>query len=446
MERVSLPRSPTLPGPTTPEVIVHSVVAVPLSTRRRLVTGSTLIVVGLVCALLLGIGSRSGYDASFQLAPVDASINVPNLTLPARLTAVLLGVVVVGLGVFQIARGFSKRSMRWVLTAAGLCFVVAFLCWADTGGSKGSTLDLLGLLQQSIFLAIPLILGALAGVLCERAGVINVAIEGQMLSGAWAGALVATLVHNKGLGLLAAVTAGGLMGLLLAVFAIRYLVNQVVLGVVLNVLALGLTGFIYDALMAPNQDTLNNPGFFGPIKIPVLGDIPIVGPLLFDTNVIVYLTYLLIVVIDVALFRTRWGLRARAVGEHPQAAETVGINVFRTRYRNVVYGGMVAGLAGAFLTIGAVGAFSKNISSGKGFIALAAVIFGRWSPRGAIGAALLFGFADALQTVLSFTQTPVIIPSSFLAMLPYLATLFAVAGLGGRVRAPAADGEPYVKG
>ena len=425
---------------------MHTVVEVPISRRRRIVTGSVLILVGLVCALLLGIGSRSGYDASFQLAPADASVKVPNLTLPARLSAVLLGLVVVSLGVFQIARGFSQRSMRWVLIATGLCFMVSFLCWSATGGSKGGTLDLLGLLQQSIFLAIPLILGALAGVLCERSGVINVAIEGQMLAGAWAGAFFATLVHNKGVGLLAAVIAGGLMGLLLAVFAIRYFVNQVVLGVVLNVLALGLTGFVYDALMAPNQDSLNNPGFFDPIKIPVLGDIPIVGPLLFNANVIVYLTYVLIVVVDVALFRTRWGLRTRAVGEHPEAADTVGINVFRTRYRNVVYGGMVAGMAGAFLTIGAVGAFSKNISSGKGFIALAAVIFGRWSPRGAIGAALLFGFADALQTVLSFTQTPVTIPSAFLAMLPYLATLFAVAGLVGRVRAPAADGEPYVKG
>ena len=446
MERVSSDTTPTAPGVSRPEAIVRPVVEVSVSNRRRLVTGSVLVLVGLACVLLLGLGSRSGYDASFQLAPADARIKVPNLTLPARLTAVLLGLVVVGLGVFQIARGFSKRAMTWVLAVTGLCFMVAFLCWSATGGSKGSTLDLLGLMQQSIFLAIPLILGALAGVLCERSGVINVAIEGQMLSGAWAGALVGTLVHNNGAGVVAAVIAGGLMGLLLAVFAIRYVVDQVVLGVVLNVLALGLTGFIYDALMQPNQDTLNNPGFFDPIKIPVLGDVPIVGPLLFNTNVIVYLTYVLIVVIDVALFRTRWGLRARAVGEHPKAADTVGISVARTRYRNVVYGGMVAGLAGAFLTIGAVGAFSKNISSGKGFIALAAVIFGRWSPRGAIGAALLFGFADALQTVLSFTQTPVTIPSSFLAMLPYLATLFAVAGLVGRVRAPAADGEPYVKG
>jgi len=446
VERVSSRTFSPPSGAGAPEVIVHTVVEVPVSRRRRIVTGSVILLVGLICTLLLGMGSRSGYDASFQLSPADASIKIPNLTLPARLTGVLLGLVIISLGLFQIFRGFSKRSMRWVLSVTGLCFMVTFLCWAATGGTKGGTLDLLGLLQQSIFLAIPLILGALAGVLCERSGVINVAIEGQMLAGAWAGALFATLLNNKGLGLVAAVIAGGLMGLLLAVFAIRYFVNQVVLGVVLNVLALGLTGFIYDALMQPNQDTLNNPGFFDPIKIPVLGDIPIVGPLLFNANIIVYLTYVLIVVVDVALFRTRWGLRTRAVGEHPEAADTVGINVFRTRYRNVVLGGMVAGMAGAFLTIGAVGAFSKNISSGKGFIALAAVIFGRWSPRGAIGAALLFGFADALQTVLSFTQTPVTIPSSFLAMLPYLATLFAVAGLVGRVRAPAADGEPYVKG
>jgi simple sugar transport system permease protein len=446
MERVSSQTSPPPAGAATPDIIVHTVVEVPVSQRRRIVTGSAILLVGLICVLILGMGSRSGYDASFQLAPADASIKVPNLTLPARMTGVVLGLFVISLGLFQIFRGFRKRSMRWVLSVTGACFMVAFLCWAATGGTKGGTLDLLGLLQQSIFLAIPLILGALAGVLCERSGVINVAIEGQMLAGAWAGAFFGTLVHNLGVGLVAAVIAGGLMGLLLAVFSIRYFVNQVVLGVVLNVLALGLTGFIYDALMQPNQDTLNNPGFFDPIKIPVLGDIPIVGPLFFNANVIVYLTYVLIVVVDVALFRTRWGLRTRAVGEHPEAADTVGINVFRTRYRNVVFGGMVAGMAGAFLTIGAVGAFSKNISSGKGFIALAAVIFGRWSPRGAIGAALLFGFADALQVVLSFTATPVTIPSSFLAMLPYLATLFAVAGLVGKVRAPAADGEPYVKG
>jgi ABC-type uncharacterized transport system permease subunit len=179
------------------------------------------------------------------------------------------------------------------------------------------------------------------------------------------------------------------------------------------------------------------------IAIPLLGNVPIIGPLLFDQNIVVYLTYVLIVAVDVVLFRTRWGLRTRAVGEHPMAADTVGINVRRTRYINVLVGGMLAGLAGAALTVGDSSAFVKNMTGGRGFIALAAVIFGRWSPRGAVGAALLFGFATSLQTVLSFIGTPVAIPSDFLGMLPYLATLFAVAGLVGRVRAPAADGQPY---
>ena len=434
-------------SPTDPEaeVVVHAVVERPMSQRRRVVTGLLLVLVGLTCAIALGLGSQAGRHASFGLSPVGAKVTIPNLVLPARETAILLGLVVTALGVWQMTRGFSRKALRWVLAVTLLCFVVSFLCWADTGASH-TPLDLLGLLQNTIFGAIPLILGALAGVLCERSGVINVAIEGQMLAGAWAGALVGSLAANLGLGLVGAMVAGGAMGLMLAVFAIRYLVNQVVLGVVLNVFALGLTGFLYDALMQPNSDSLNNPAIFEPIAIPVLSDIPVIGPLFFDANIIVYITYVLIVVIDVGLFRTRWGLRTRAVGEHPRAADTVGIKVLATRYRNVVMGGAVAGLGGAYLTIGAIGAFSKDITSGKGFIALAALIFGKWSPRGAVGAALLFGFADALSTLLSFIQTPVTIPSNFLAMLPYLATIFAVAGLVGRVRAPAADGEPYVKG
>jgi len=219
----------------------------------------------------------------------------------------------------------------------------------------------------------------------------------------------------------------------------------VVLGVVLNLLVLGLTSYLYHALMQQDAQTYNSPSVLAPIRIPGLADIPIIGPLLFDANIIVYLMYVLIVVVDVGLFRTRWGLRTRAVGEHPRAADTVGINVHRIRYRNVMLAGLIAGLGGAFLTIGAVGSFSANISSGKGFIALAAVIFGRWSPRGAVAAALLFGFTNELQVLLSVVGTPVQIPSAFLSMLPYVATLFAVAGLVGRVSAPAADGVPYMK-
>jgi ABC-type uncharacterized transport system permease subunit len=233
------------------------------------------------------------------------------------------------------------------------------------------------------------------------------------------------------------------MGWILAVFAIRYLVNQVVLGVVLNVFAAGLTGFFYDAFMQDHVEALNQVSLLDPINIPLLSKIPVVGPLLFQANIIVYITYVLIVVVDIALFRTRWGLRTRALGEHPKAADTVGIKVLAMRYRNVIMAGAIAGLAGSYFTF-QVGAFAKNITSGYGFIALAAVIFGRWSPRGAVAAALLFGFTTALQTTLSINVPS--IPSNFVAMLPYLATIFAVAGLVGRVRAPAADGEPYVKG
>jgi simple sugar transport system permease protein len=428
-----------------PEVIVHEVVERPVSTRRRIITGAVLVAAGLLCALGFGLGSRAGFDATFRLSAVEQYVAVPDVALPARITCLVLGFVVVALGAYQLVRGFSRSQLRWVVTVTIVCFVLAFMCWSMTG-RKGTEIDMLGLLSNTIFLAIPLILGALAGVVCERSGVINIAIEGQMIAGAWAGALFASVTHNLYIGVLAALIAGAAMGWLLAVFAIRYLVNQVVLGVVLNVFALGLTGFIYDAVMQPNTLTLNSPDVFQPIAIPVLSKIPIIGPLLFDQTVIVYATYVLIVVVDVALFRTRWGLRTRAVGEHPKAADTVGINVLWVRYRNVMLGGAIAGLAGAALTIGAIGAFTKDISSGKGFIALAAVIFGRWSPRGATAAALLFAFADALQTVLSFINPPFPIPSYFLAMLPYLATIFAVAGLVGRVRAPAADGEPYVKG
>ncbi|HEY0812056.1 MAG TPA: ABC transporter permease [Pseudonocardia sp.] len=437
----------TAPPPVSVEdeelVVVRHVVDVRVPLRTRLLAGGAIVVAGLVCILGWGLGANPG-DADFGLRTVSDVVVLPDLRIPAGPTAIALGVIVVALGGWHAVRGFSRPQMRWVLAAVLLCFVVAFLCWASTG-NPGNALNIPGLLQNTILLATPLVLGALAGILCERTGVINVAIEGQFLVGAFAGSLGASVSHSLGVGLVAALVAGALLGALLAVFAIRFLVNQVVLGVVLNAFALAITGFGFDALMAQDAATYNEPGFFSPLPIPLLSDIPVIGPVLFNVNIIVYLTYVLIIVIDVALFRTRWGLRTRAVGEHPKAADTVGIKVLRTRYRNVILGGVVAGLGGAFLTIGAIGGFTKDISSGKGFIALAAVIFGKWSPRGAIGAALLFGFADALQSLLSVAGTPVPIPSNFLLMLPYLATLFAVAGLVGKVSAPAADGQPYIK-
>ncbi len=427
-------------------VIEHKVVQTGVSLRRRIISGTTLVLAGLICIIGWGIGSKSG-DAAFGLNGTSAKWHIPNLQVPGEAAAVVLGAIIVALGAWQLARGFTRRQMKWILPAVIVLFVLAFLCWAATG-TKGNAIDLVGVLQQTIFLSVPLILGAMAGILCERTGVINVAIEGQMLVGAFMGALIGSVASNLGIGVVAAVLAGGVMGALLAVFAIKFLVNQVVLGVVLNGLALGLTGYGYASLMQNNPN--NNSGHsLTAHAIPGLSDIPIIGQPLFNQNLIVYAMYVLVIVIDIALFRSRWGLRTRAVGEHPKAADTVGIKVLGLRYWNVIIGGMVAGLAGAYLTIGSSGQFTKSpvgMTSGKGFIALAAVIFGRWSPRGALGAALLFGFTSELQTLLSATGTPVTIPSNFLLMLPYLVTLLAVAGLVGHVQAPAADGEPYVKG
>lgn len=413
-------------------------VGAPASARGRVVTGSVLAGCGALAVVLFGLKTAAGADARFQLAVTDARVHVPDLVVPARLSAILLGLLCLAIGAARATRVLSGRSGWW--TGAGVvCLVASFLCWAVAG----KTVNLVGIAQGTLFLSLPLVFGSLSGVLCERSGVINVSIEGQFLFGAFTAAFAGSLAHDLWVGLLAGGIAGTLLGAVLAVFAIRYLVDQVILGVVLNVLALGLTGFLYDRLLQPNADTYNNPGVLEPIPIPLLADIPIVGPVLFDSNVFLYLAYALLAVIHIGLFHTRWGLRVRAVGEHPQAADTVGIRVLATRYRNVLMGGFVAGLGGAFFTIGSVGAFNKNMTSGKGFIALAALIFGRWSPLGAMAAALLFGFADQLQLVLSGIGTP--IPSQVLASAPYLATIFAVAGLVGKVSAPMADGKPYVK-
>ena len=428
-------------GSPAEEIVVEHEVVTSVSLRDRLTAGGLLVVLGVVTVVFLALKLKSGHDATLKFGDPESWVKTINLVLPGRITALVLGIVVALIGAWHLARGFSKRSLPWAGGLAAVAFMVAFLCWVSARGD-GTSLDVLGLLENTLVLALPLVLGAIAGVLCERSGVINVAIEGQMLAGAWTAAIIGTVLGTY-VGLFGAVAAGALMGGLLAVFAIKYLVNQVVLGVVLNVFALGLTGFFYDAFMQSNTDSLNSPHIQHAITIPVLGHIPVIGPLLFQQPLLMYITYVLVIGVDIALFRTRWGLRSRAVGEHPKAADTVGIKVLATRYRNVIIGGAVAGLGGAYFSVVSVSGFTKNMTSGNGFIALAAVIFGRWSPRGATAAALLFGFASALQNLLAITVPS--IPSNFLAMLPYLVTILAVAGLVGRVRAPGADGEPYTK-
>jgi general nucleoside transport system permease protein len=398
--------------------------------------GALFVVLGLVAAVVFAVLARPGTHARFTFGGSAAGAGID---VPSRAGTIGFGILCVLAGA-ALLTGRADRWLRWLVGVALGAFMLALLSWqvADKTMPLGQT----G--QGTVSAALPLVFGALAGVLCERTGVINVAIEGQLLTGAFAGALVGTVAGSAWAGLVGAAVGGLFIALLLAVLAIRYLVDQVVLGVVLNVFALGLTSFLYTQLMQPYADRYNQPPVFPVWRIPLLSDIPVLGPTLFASNVFGYLAIVLVVVIHLALFRTRWGLRTRAVGEHPTAADTVGIKVNLTRYRNVLVAGLVAGIGGASLTIGDVGTFSQNMTNGKGFIALAALIFGRWSPTGATLAALLFGFFSELGSFLSNNGSP--IPSEFLSMLPYVATIVAVAGLVGRVRAPAADGQPYVKG
>ncbi len=400
--------------------------------QRRL--GVALVGLGLVGALMFGSLAPS-LPARFTLSEDEKGAA---LEINGQLGAILFGLVAIAAGAALLI-GVARRWSTTLLGLGIVGFVLSFLCWQVAG----KFMPLVDTAGGSLELALPLILGALAGVLCERSGVVNVAIEGQFLMGAFGAALVGTMAASVWAGVLTAAVGGVLIAAMLAVLAIRYLVDQVVVGIVLNLFALGVTGFLYERLMQPQAQLYNEPPRMPSWTVPVLSDIPVLGPVLFDTNLLVYVAIALVVVIHFALARTRWGLRTRAVGEHPTAADTVGIRVRGLRYTNVLLGGVIAGLGGAFFTLVATASFNKNMTSGAGFIALAALIFGRWTPIGALGAALFFGFAQKLATYLSAIGSPV--PSQFLNMLPYIATIVAVAGLVGRVRAPAADGRPYVK-
>ncbi len=400
--------------------------------QRRLGVGVAAI--GLLATVLFGALAPSE-TARFTLSEDAAGAA---LSINGQVGAIAFGVIALGAGAVLLA-GLARRYQTGVLSLGILAFVLSFLCWQVAG----KFLPLVDTVSGTLELAVPLILGALAGVLGERSGVVNVAIEGQFLMGAFGAALVGTMATSVWAGVLSAAVGGVLIAAILAVLAIRYLVDQVVVGIVLNLLALGVTGFLYERLMQPDAQSYNQPPKMPEWHIPGLADIPVIGPVLFDTNALVWLALILVFAIHFGLTRTRWGLRTRAVGEHPTAADTVGIRVRGLRYLNVLLGGVIAGAGGAYFTLVATGSFNKNMTSGAGFIALAALIFGRWTPFGALGAALFFGFAQKLATYLSAVGSPV--PSQFLNMLPYLATIVAVAGLVGRVRAPAADGQPYIK-
>ena len=424
--------APTADGIVVPEKVV-------LVSWKPTIAFGIVTLIGFILFVLL---RRPDDSSTFRLATPTDFVALPDLVLPTFATGVVALVLLAGLTAFNAVRvRAKKKTSLWIAVAFAVVFMVAFLAWASAGAITG--LSVPGLLVGTVTLSVPLVFGAMSGVLSERVGVVNIAIEGQLLAGAFSSALVASVTGSAVLGLLAAAIAGVLVSLVLAVFSIKYLVDQVIVGVVLNVLVIGLTNFLYTQVLSSNATLLNNPERLPKLPIPILSQLPLIGQTLFNQRIIVYVMYLTVAAVYFGLFHTKWGLRLRAVGEHPTAADTVGIKVNRTRFWNVSLAGAIAGFGGAFLTLGLLGPFSKEMTAGAGFIALAAVIFGRWDPIRATLAALLFGFATNLQNVLGQLGSPV--PSEFMLMLPYLVTIFAVAGLVGKVRGPAASGKPYIK-
>jgi general nucleoside transport system permease protein len=409
--------------------------------QRRQVRGlttMTVLLIGFLYLFYFNSDSQENITFGFILGEEWKLIN--EWTIASRSGAILfLSIALIGIAIGYL-RFRQEKSLSIGSFLFGFGTIMAFLCWA----AAGKFIPFTGLLQGAIMLSVPLIFGSMSGLLCEKSGVINIAIEGQLLFAAFVSAVVASVTQNIIMGLVVAPLAGALVSLILAYFSIKYQVDQVILGFVINVLVLGLTGFFYTKLLIPNEETWNAGGSFSTIPIPLLSKIPVIGPTLFNQTIIVYLMYAFVIFIQVALFKTRWGLRTRAIGELPIAADSVGIDVNRLRFKNVMFAGLVAGTGGAYFTVGAVGPFSKEMTAGAGFIALACLIFGKWTPKGAIMAALFFGFANNLQGNLSIIGTA--IPSEFMLMIPYVATIIAVSGVVGRVRAPAADGIPYSRG
>ena len=400
-------------------------------------------VMGSIAAVILvffGILGKSEI-VSFELTGVREVVQLPYIDIPSSFLGTVAGIILLAITAYvawQVSRNI--RASIWFSLLFGAVALVALLGWL----AAGSVVPVAFILGTALVLAVPIMLGAMAGVMSERVGVVNIAIEGQLLTGAFVASVVSTLTENQIIGIVSAMVTAALFSAVLAVFAVRFLAQQIIVGVVLNVLAIGITNFLYQQWVTEDESATNSPGTLPIIHVPFLGDIPIIGPVLFQNRITVFLAIGIVIVLWFVLFKTKLGLRARAVGENPLAADTVGINVSRTRFWWVTLGGLLAGLGGAALTVGSSGSFGREMSGGLGFIALAVVILGRWHPGYATAAALLFGFSIILR--IWANQVSPGVPTSFIAMVPYLVTIIAVVGFVGRSRPPAADGIPYVKG
>jgi general nucleoside transport system permease protein len=399
----------------------------------------TMSVLGAVVLYFFGLNGRDG-SVDITISRNQDLIQIAPITVDSSTFGTIAGLSMLAMA--GLSAWLSSKNQKTPLYAAliyGFIGIMSLLTWL----AAGSSVPVAFIFGTALVLAVPIMLGAMGGVMSERVGVVNIAIEGQLLTGAFMAAVISTITGNQILGLFAAMVTSSLLSMILAVFAVRFLAQQIIVGVVLNVLAIGITNFLYQQWLTQDAQNVNFPGTLGIIKIPVLGDIPVLGPVLFENRITVYAALIIVPLLWWVLFKTKLGLRARAVGEHPLAADTVGINVGRTRFWWVTIGGAVAGLGGAALTIGNAGAFGREMSGGYGFIALAVVILGRWHPIYAASAALLFGFAIILRVWAN--QVSPGIPTDFITMVPYLVTIIAVVAFVGKARPPAADGVPYEK-
>ena len=396
--------------------------------------------VGLVVLLFFGILGREG-SVSFEISRRTDSIQLPAIPADSSTLGVISGILKLAIAAYSLSLSMkNRRTPIYLASIYGLIGVIALLGWL----AAGNAVPVAFIAGTALVLAVPIMLGAMGGLMCERVGVTNIAIEAQLLTGAFMAAVVSSITDNYLFGLISAMIGAAIVSMVLAVFAIKYLAQQIIVGVVLNVLMIGITNFLYQQWLTEDGENVNFPGTLDIIRIPFLSEIPIIGPVLFENRITVFLALIIVPTLYFVLFKTKLGLRARAVGEHPLAADTVGINVGRTRFWWVTLGGMSAGLGGAALTIGNAGAFGREMSGGFGFIALAVVILGRWHPISAALAALLFGFSIILRVWAN--QVSPGIPTDFITMVPYIVTIIAVVGFVGQSRPPKALAIPYTKG
>ena len=400
----------------------------------------TMAGIGALVLVFFGILGREG-ETVFEISRRVDVIQLPAIPVGSSALGWVAGILLLAIAGYSLSFALKNRKTPlWVSVIYGAIGVVALLGWLAAGNSVPLTF----IIGTALVLAVPIMLGAMGGLMCERVGVTNIAIEAQLLTGAFMAAVVSSITDNFFFGLASAMIGGALVSMVLAVFAIKYLAQQIIVGVVLNVLMIGITNFLYKQWLTEDGENVNFPGTLDIIKIPFLSDIPVIGPVIFENRITVFAALIFVPTLYFILFKTKLGLRARAVGEHPLAADTVGINVGRTRFWWVTLGGMSAGLGGAALTIGNAGAFGREMAGGFGFIALAVVILGRWHPISAALAALLFGFSIILRVWAN--QVSPGIPTDFITMVPYIVTIIAVVGFVGQSRPPKALAIPYTKG